>query len=95
MSDQNQRIVRTIVTSAAIGGFGSLALAGWVLAFDVSSIATMIAGATQKDLLSVSLISGSLTKGVIVGTVFGLAITARSRQAECEAPTMVAAPGLS
>lgn len=76
MSDHDQRILQTAITSAAVGGFVFLALAGWVLAFDVSSIATMTAGATEKDLISALFIGGLLTKGATVAAAFGLALAA-------------------
>jgi hypothetical protein len=94
MSDHDQRTVQSVVTSAAIGGFVFLALVGWVLALDVSSIATMIAGSAEKDLLSALFIGGSLTKGVIVGTAFGLAFAARTRRVAHEVPALIAAPAV-
>jgi hypothetical protein len=95
MSDHDQSVVQTVVTSSALGGFVFLALVSWVLAFDISSIATMIAGATENDLLSAVFIGGSLTKGATAGAAFGLALAARSRRSEREGPAIVAAPALS
>ena len=95
MSDHDQRIVQTVVTSAAIGGFVFLAIVGWVLAFDISSIATLMAGATERDILSALFIGGSLTKGATVGAVLGLAFAARGIRSERAGPTMVAATALS
>lgn len=95
MSDQAQGIAQTVVTSAAVGGFAFLALAGWVLAFDVSSIATMIAGAADNDLLSALFIGGSLTKGAAVGTAIGLALADRNRRALNARPASAAASALS
>jgi len=84
MPDHDQRTVQTVVTSAAVGGLAFLALAGWGLAFDVSSVATMIAGAGETDLLSALLIGGSLTTGAAVGTAVGLALADRNRRAPRE-----------
>ena len=91
MSDHDQRIVQTVVTSAAIGGFVFLAIAGWVLAFDVSSIATMMAGATEQDTLSALFIGGALAKGATVGTVVGLASAAHGIRSERDASGVVVA----
>lgn len=95
MPDRDQNTVQTVATSAAVGGFAFLALAGWILAFDISSIATMIAGATDNDLLSALFIGGSLTKGATAGTAFGLVLAARRRRSERDGPAMVAVPALS
>ncbi|TVR99704.1 MAG: hypothetical protein EA406_02840 [Rhodospirillales bacterium] len=95
MSDHDQVIVQTVVTAGVVGAFVFLALAGWILAFDVSSIATMIAGATEQNLLSALFIGGSLTKGAIAGTAFGLALAARSRRFGREGPAIAAVPALS
>ena len=95
MSDHDQRVVQTVVTFAAVGGFVFLALVGWVLAFDISSIATMIAGAPEEDLLSALLIGGSLTKGATVGTAIGLASADRNRRAPRAQPALTTASALS
>jgi hypothetical protein len=94
MGHDDQRTVQTVVTCATIGGFAFMALVGWVLAFNVSSIATMIAGAAEQDLLSALMLGGSLTKGVTFGIALGLVLTARKRRAQKTVPAMTAAPAL-
>ena len=95
MSDHDRRIVQTVVTSAAVGGFAFLALVGWVLAFDVSSIATMIDGAADNGLLSALFIGGSLTKGAAVGTAVGLTLADHNRLALRQQAALTAASARS
>lgn len=95
MDLNDQRSIQTVVTSAAIGGFALTALVGWVLAFDVSSIATMLAGAIDQDLLSALMFGGALTKGVTLGTAVGLGLISRRRQAQNVVPAPAALPALS
>jgi hypothetical protein len=92
MVDDHQRIVQLVVNSAAIGGFMFVAMAGWVLAFDASSIATLIAGATEKELLSALFIGGSLTKGITIGTAFGITLAVYIRKSPRRLPATTIAP---
>lgn len=95
MADDDQRMLDLVVKSAAVGGFAFMALAGWVIASDLPSIAPMIAGAPERDLLSALFVGGSLTKGLTVGTAFGFALAAHARRAPRQLPAMTAAPLLA
>lgn len=95
MVDRNAQVVQTVIISAAIGGFVFMAIAGWFLAFDLSSIATLISGSAANSLMPGLLIGGSLTKGVTVGAAFGLVLAASSSRIERKAPAGAPAPRLS
>jgi len=73
VTDQEEIIINRVVSCAAIGGFFLMALIGWMLAFDVASIASLIAESVDRDILTGLIIGGSITKGVVAGGAIGLA----------------------
>lgn len=95
MTDHDQSLVQSVVTTAAVGGFVFIALAGWVLAFDVSAIATLIASAADRELLSALFIGGALTKGVVIGIAFGLTSAVLNRRVWRPRAALIAAPANS
>jgi len=92
VNDDGQRFLQPVVTSAAIGGFVGIALIGWILALDVASIKTMIAGAAEKNLIMALFLGGALIKGVAVGAAFGIALSVRNRRARRAMAAAAAAP---
>jgi len=80
MHERDRETIQFFVHCAAVGGFFFMALAAWGLLFDVSALASMIAGVADANGLSAMLIGGMVGKGAVVGAVLGLAcLTVRQR----------------
>ncbi len=73
MTDRETLVLKRVVNCAVFGGFAFMALIGWMLAFDVASLASLTADAVRGDILTSLIIGGSLTKGVVAGGALGLA----------------------
>ena len=73
MTNSEKMVVSRVVAFSAFGGFAFLALVGWFLAFDVASMASLIADTVKKDTLSTLIVGGAITKGVVVGGAIGMA----------------------
>ena len=72
MTNSEKMVVSRVVAFSAFGGL-FLALVGWFLAFDVASMASLIADTVKKDTLSTLIVGGAITKGVVVGGAIGVA----------------------
>lgn len=66
-------MVQGLITATSVGAFAGMALVGWLLFFDISSIGTMVQSGTTSPLFSTLVIGGSLLKGSLLGFAFGLA----------------------
>ena len=73
MSESERLVMHRIVTFGALGGFAFMALTSWMLAFDVASIATLIADNAKNDILAALIIGGAITKGTVVGGTVAMA----------------------
>ena len=78
MTESESLVVDRIVKSGAFGGFVFMALTCWMLAFDVASVASMIADSAKKGILAPLIVGGALTKGTVVGAAIGMAGLTRS-----------------
>ena len=72
VADSGWNIVNRVVTCSAFGGLAFMALIGWILAFDVASIATLTADTAKKDILSALIVGGAITKGIVLGAAVGM-----------------------
>ena len=72
MTDSEIMIANRIVTFGAFGGLVFMALVGWLLAFDVASMSSLIADAVNRDILTALIVGGAITKGVAVGGAIGI-----------------------
>ena len=73
MTKSERLVISRIITFGAFGGFAFMALTSWMLAFDVASIATLIADTAKKDIIPALIVGGAITKGVVVGGAIGMA----------------------
>jgi len=62
-----------LFTATSVGAFAGMAVVGWLMFFDVSSIGTMVQSGTTSPIFSTLVIGGSLLKGGLLGFAFGLA----------------------
>ena len=73
MTDSERLVVNRLITFGAFGGFAFMALTSWIVAFDVASIATLIADTARRDIMPALIVGGAITKGVVVGGAIGMA----------------------
>ena len=73
MTASERMVVNRIVIFGALGGLVFMALIGWLLAFDVASIATLMADSANKDTLKGLIVGGAITKGIVAGAALGMA----------------------
>ncbi len=73
MLEQDRKMVRGLVTATTIGAFAGMALVGWLMFFDVSSIGTMVRSGTPSPIFGMLVIGGWLLKGGLLGFILGLA----------------------
>jgi hypothetical protein len=96
MLDQDRNPVQRLVTCTAIGAFAGMALVAWLMFFDVSSIGTLAASASDNSVFSKLVVGGSLLKGGLVGFAVGLASCAGGQRRERSATAgPVANPAVS
>ncbi len=80
MLEQDRKIVQGLVISTTVGAFLGMALVGWLMFFDVSSIGTMVQSATSNSVFSTFVIGGSLLKGGLFCFAVGLATAFRKQR---------------
>jgi hypothetical protein len=72
MPNNNALVVDRLFKTATFGAFCGMAVAGWVLWFDVSSIGTLLSS-SQNSLLSNMFLGSGMLKGALLGGTIGLA----------------------
>jgi hypothetical protein len=71
--------VQPLATYATFGAFAGMAIIGWTVWFDVSSIGTLLA-ASDNALLANLFMGGAMIKGAVLGFVVGSARLSARRE---------------
>lgn len=91
MAQRDRQMVQSFITAIGTGAFAGMAVLGWLMFFDVSSIGTMVQSDSTSPIFSTLIISGSLLKGGLVGFAFGLTALSIQPKREMDRDAVVVA----